>query len=160
MTLSRREILLILGLALLAVGASVYFLFSQLNGYEARLAREAARKKVQLGKTVELTQQLLGFSSKPSRRRRRKPLIGNVEQLASRAGLKDRIQLNLVPTDKAKDVEGIDVKLDNLTLDEMVAFLHAIEGAVPPLVVAQVDITNAFRSQEHLRLSVRILAKK
>ena len=160
MTLSRRETLLILGLALLVLGALTYFLLSWLAGYSERLGRDVVRRQIQLDEAEELTRGLAEFNGNIPKRRRRKPLIGNVEQLAARTGLKDRIQLNLVPMDKAKKMAGVDVKLDNLTLDEMVAFIHAVENTVPPLIMEQVDITNAFRSQDQLRLSVRILAEK
>lgn len=160
MTLSRRETLLIFGLASFVLGALAYFLLSWLAGYSERLGREVERRQIQLVKAEKLTRGLAEFNGNASNRRRRKPLIGNVEQLAARNGLKERIQLNLVPMDKARKVAGIDVKLDNLTLDEMIAFIHAVENTVPPLIMEQVDITAAFRSQDQLRLSVRILAEK
>lgn len=160
MTLSRRETLLIMGLVLLAVAAGFYFLVSQLSGYEQQLGREVTRKQALLAKAVLLTDSLSKFNGKPSKERRRKPLIGYIEQLAARTGLKDRIQLNLMKTNKGRNVEGINLKLDNLTLDELVTFIHAVENSVPVLAVEQVDITSAFRSKDYLRLSARILAKK
>jgi hypothetical protein len=137
----------------LSVGALVYFVVSGLKGYEERLSQEVARKEALLTKVTLISESLAA-------RGRRKPLIGYIEQLAARNGLKDRIQLNLVPTDKARGVEAINIKLDNLSLDDMVSFIHAIENSKPVLVVDQMEITNSFRSQDQLRLSIRVLAQK
>ena len=74
--------------------------------------------------------------------------------------MKERIQLNRVPLDKSRGVEAIDIKLDQLSLDEAVGFIHAIENSKPVLVVDQMEITNSFRSKQLLRLSMRVLAQK
>jgi hypothetical protein len=144
----------------LSVGALVYFVVSGLKGYEERLSQEVARKEALLTKVTLISESLAQYNGRPAARGRRKPLIGYIEQLAARNGLKDRIQLNLVPTDKARGVEAINIKLDNLSLDDMVSFIHAIENSKPVLVVDQMEITNSFRSQDQLRLSIRVLAQK
>ena len=159
MILSRREKLLIAGLTGLMAVVLLYFVLSQFNGWEHRLARDITRKQALLARATLLTEGLAKFNGPRASKVRRKPLIGHIEQLATRNGLKDRIQLNVVPMDKARRVQGIDVKLDTLSLDEMVKFIHAVETSKPVLVVNQLDISSAFRAKDQLRLSVRILAQ-
>jgi hypothetical protein len=115
----------------LSVGALVYFVVSGLKGYEERLSQEVARKEALLTKVSLISESLAQYNGRPAARGRRKPLIG-----------------------------AINIKLDNLSLDDMVSFIHAIENSKPVLVVDQMEITNSFRSQDQLRLSIRVLAQK
>jgi hypothetical protein len=57
-------------------------------------------------------------------------------------------------------VEGVEVRLDNLTLDELVAFVHAVEHSEPMLLIDRMEVSPNFRSKELLRLTARVLAEK
>ena len=160
MILSSREKLLLIVLALTAAGALLYFGVSALGTYERSQARQIARKQTLLGRATALQASLAQLRVRRPGNKRRGTLIGLMENLAERNGLKDRIRLNRVPIDKARGLEGIDVRLDQLALDEMAAFVHSVENARPTLVVDQLEITSSFRSTELLRLSLRVLAKK
>jgi hypothetical protein len=86
--------------------------------------------------------------------------LGLLEGMAKQAGLGDRLQLNLMPQDRAKNLEAVEVKLDALNLDEIVGFVHAIESARPPLIVDQFEVTPSFRARELLRVTMRVIALK
>lgn len=160
MILSAREKLLLVVLALTVAGALLFFGFSALGDYERSLARQIARKQVLLSRATTLKAGLSQLRVRGPRSKRKGTLIGLMENLAERNGLKDRIRLNRVPIDRARGLEAIDVRLDQLALDEMVAFVHSVENARPILVVDQLEITSSFRSTDLLRLSLRVLAKK
>jgi hypothetical protein len=161
MVLSSREKLLILLLAVLAVGAIVYYALSSLVDYEDKLSRNILRREATLTKAKVLKASLTGANGRSTRAGTlRGSLIGHIEQLAARNALKDRIRLNRVPVDKSRGVQAVDIKLDQLSLDETVGFIHAIEHSRPVLVVDQMEITSSFRSKQLLRLSLRVLAQK
>lgn len=161
MILSQREKLLILLLSVLVGLSIVYFSFSAILGYGDDLSRKIQRREVLLARAKVLSTSL---SRSGGRARPRKAfkgsLIGYAERLAGQNALKDRIQLNRVPLDKSRGIEAIDIKLDQLSLDEAVGFVHAIENSRPVLVVDQMEITNSFRSKQLLRMSLRVMAQK
>ncbi len=87
-------------------------------------------------------------------------LIAYVEQFAERIGVKDRVQLNLLPREANGDLQGLDVKVDRLTLDELVQLLYTLEDAEQRLVIDQLELSPSFRDKQLLRLSMRILAPR
>ncbi len=160
MVLSAREKLLLLVLAVTIVAAALFFGVSTLSGYERSLEKQITRKQALLHRATVLSSSLAQVRKGGARRKRTGTLIGLMERLAGKNGLQDRIRLNRVPMDRAAGLEGIDVKLDQLALDELVAFVHSVEDAKPVLVIDQLEITPAFRASDLLRLSIRVLAKK
>lgn len=86
-------------------------------------------------------------------------LIGYMEQLTDRAGLKSRVQLNPITQTSGTRVQAIDLKIDQMTLDEMQRLLYTIENAEFILVVDQVDISPSFKEKDLLRVSLRVLAQ-
>lgn len=160
MVLSRREKLLVGILAGLAALTILYFLVAQMRGWEQQLQKDISRQQFLLDKARILAAGLEKTAAKPrSRNKPKRSLIGYIERLAAQNALKDRVQLNRVAIDKSKGVEGIDIKLNNLTLDEMVKFLYEIENSKPPLVVDKVDISQSFRAKKKLRLTLRVLGQ-
>lgn len=161
MVLSQREKLLILLLGVLVALTAVYFALSAIRGYGDDLSRDIQRREALLSRARVLTA-TVGRTASRSRSKKslNGSLIGYAERLAGQNNLKGRIQLNRVPMDKSRGIEAIDIKLDQLSLDEAVGFIHTIENAQPALVVDQMEITTSFRSKELLRLSLRVLAQK
>lgn len=160
MVLSKREKLLIAGLAALVVATVFYFLISQIFSYQRDLAQEISRHEFLLNKARVLAASL-GPAAAPrsAPQNANRSLIGYLERVAAQQGLKERVQLNRVPIDKAKGVEGIDVKLNELSLDDVVRFIYEIENSRPPLVIDQLEITESFRTKKKLRLNVRVLGQ-
>lgn len=95
----------------------------------------------------------------PKRRVRSRSLIGFVEQLANKINLKDRIQLNLIPKDNRSGLQGLNIKVDELTLDEMMDLIYALESAEMPLMIQQFELKPSFRNRDLLRLTLRVLAR-
>ena len=160
MLLSAREKMLIalLGAALVAAGS--FFAYRALRGYEERIEGRIQSEEAALRQVAVLREELARLRAAPRVEPLRQPLLGYLERLAREAGLGDRLQLNLMPQDRAKDLEAVEVKLDALTLDEMVGIVHALENAQPPLFIDQFEVTPSFRSRELLRVTLRVLAQK
>jgi hypothetical protein len=131
-----------------------------LNAYEQALAAQTEVKEAQLERLRAINVEMTRLRQPVRVRGRVRSLISYVEQLASAINLKDRIQLNLLPDDGASGLQRIDVKLDNLTLDEAVGLVYTLENAENPLVIDQLEVTPAFRDKELLRLTLRVLAPK
>lgn len=158
--LSNREKYLI-GLLVVAVASAVfYFAFRSLDGIESRLATQIASRRSTLLQTQALSLELARLKSKPQGNRLKEPLIGYVEKIAKRAQVADRIQLNLIPQDKEKKIETVEVKVASLNLDEMVNLVYSIENSNAPMVIDQFEISPSFRSKTLLRLSMRVSARK
>ncbi len=160
MVLSAREKLLLLILGVAVVLAAVFFAAQGMQGYEQRLTARVADRESTLRQITELNRELNRLKRTPAPKRLERPLIGNLEELAHRVGVADRLQLNLVPQDRAKKLESVEMRVDSMTLDEMLALVHAIEDASPPLVIDNFELSPSFRSQELLRVTMRVLAQK
>jgi general secretion pathway protein M len=162
MVLSTREKLLVALLAVLLLGTGAYFgvegLRERLAGLEERVGRQEAlvrRAAALVSEAQRLEQAGLRGQSTPSR-----SLIGYVEQLADRVGVRDRIQLNLMQRDPGSDFQGLDIRVDRLSLDEMVRMLYTLENAEYRLMIDQLEISPSFRDKDLLRLSMRVLARQ
>ena len=104
-------------------------------------------------RSMELELSELGRTRQPAQRQ---PLVGYLETLARQGGVADRIQLNLLPQGQ-NQWAGVEVKMEDLTLDEVVLFMHQVESADQRLIFEQFEVAPAFRGRGLLRLSARIL---
>jgi hypothetical protein len=161
MVLSTREKLLIGLLVALLLGLGM---FLGVRGATARLAELRSRVTVQeamLQKAAAVTGELRRLQQPDAAKRtpRTRSLIGYVEQLADRAGVRDRVQLNLIAQETRSGLQGLDIKVEQLSLDEMVHFLYSLEDADYRLVIDQLEVGPSFRDKALLRLSMRVLAR-
>jgi hypothetical protein len=158
MVLTNRErgLIALLVVALLATG--VYFALRAMQAYESQLSRRIAGQEIQVNQVSALRQELQRLQAQPQGAVLTGPLIGYVEGLADRIQLKDRIQLNAVPAQTLQDAQGVELKVDKLTLDEMVNLLYVLENAEPAVVIDQLELGPSFSSKDLLRLSMRVLA--
>lgn len=157
MLLSTREKLLIATLVALLLCTGLFFTARSMLEYERALERRILAQHSLLQKASALSVELSRLQQPRRRKVRTRSLIGYVEQLADRIRLKDRIQLNLIGRDAVSGLQGIDIKVDRLTLDEMVNLLYSLENADLPLVVNRLELSPSFRDKELLRLSMRVL---
>ncbi|MCH7479300.1 MAG: type II secretion system protein M [SAR324 cluster bacterium] len=160
MVLSRREKLLLAALAILVVVAGLLFVSSRVNAYQSGLERRIFEARTLLTRVVTISEQLSLQETAPRKGGPRLSLIGHLEQLAGRAAVKNRLQLNRIPQEKTKGLEGLEVKLDELTLDEMIAFIYSVENSDPVLVLDQLDISPSFRDRDLLRVTMRVLSRE
>jgi len=159
MVLSRREKMLIAGLGALVALLMIYFVISQFRGYRENLERTITQHTAMLNKAKVLSSDLAVQKRNPATKAKIASLIGHIEKLAEKNALKERLQMNRVPLDKNKGVEGVDIKLDQLNLDQVVSFLYLLENSRPQLVIDQLEIDPSFREKNHLRISLRVLAQ-
>jgi hypothetical protein len=86
-------------------------------------------------------------------------LASTLEDLMTRAGLRDRVQLNPVTQSASGKVQAMEIKAEQLTLDEMVRLVYMLEGPDVPVVVDQLEVGPSFRDKELLRVSIRVLGQ-
>jgi general secretion pathway protein M len=160
--LSTREKLLIASLVGLLLVLGLYLGISGLHGHLAELRSRVQVREALLQKAAALSGELQRMQQPEARRQpvRTRSLIGYVEQLADGVGLRDRIQLNAIPTDPSSGLQGVDVKVERITLDEMVNLLYSLENADDRLIIDQLDLSPSFRDKDLLRLSMRVLARQ
>jgi len=84
-------------------------------------------------------------------------LAATMEDLLSRTGMRDRLQLN--PVTQTGKVQSMEVKAEQLTLDEMVRLVYAMENPDIPIQIDQFEIGPSFRDKQLLRVSIRVVAQ-
>jgi len=161
MVLSTREKLLIVVLVALLLALGLWFGLRGLTGHLADLQGRVRVQEALLQRATTMNAELTRMQQPAAARRspRARSLIGYVEQLADRVGVRERIQLNLLPPDPRAGLQGLDVKVERLSLDEMVNLLYTMEDAEYRLVIDQLELSPSFRDKDLLRLSMRVLAR-
>jgi len=161
MVLSTREKLLIAVLAVLLLSLGLWSGLRNLRGNLTELRSRVVVREAMLQKASLLNSELARMQAPPTRRQTAQPrsLIGFVEQLADKVGVRDRIQLNLIQRETKSGLQGIDIKAERLSLDEMVNLLYTLEDSDYRLIIDQLDLSPSFRDKDLLRLSMRVLAR-
>lgn len=160
MVLSAREKLLLALLGAIAALGLVWFAVGGLQAYEAGLARQVRAREATLEELGRLSATLERLERTAPRAAATRPLLGRLELLAQRSNVAERLQLNLLSQDRNSELESAEVRVDGMTLDELVGFVHAIESAVPPLVIDHVELSPAFRDKTRLRATMRVLSPR
>ncbi len=162
MVLSTREKLLIGVLVALLLALGLWFGLRGLSGHLEDLQSRVRVQEALLQRATTMNAELARMQQPAAVHRspRARSLIGYVEQLADRVGVRDRIQLNLLPPDSRSGLQGLDVKVERLSLDEMVNLMYTMEDADYRLVIDQLELSPSFRDKDLLRLSMRVLARE
>jgi Type II secretion system (T2SS), protein M len=162
MVLSSREKLLVGALIGLVLVLGLWFGLRGVHGHLEDLQSRVRAQEAMVQRASVMNAELARSQQPAAGRRgaRTRSLIGYVEQLADRVGVRDRIQLNLLPPDSRSGLQGLDVKVERLSLDEMVNLLYTMEDAEYRLVVDQLELSPSFRDKDLLRLSMRVLARE
>jgi hypothetical protein len=153
-TLSEREKVL-----LIALGATLLLLLGVwgLRGL-AGVQRDLAE---QLDSERETLSQLQTLDAQADRsggpRQAGRSLAATMEDLLSRTGMRDRIQLN--PVTQTGKTQAMEVKAEQLTLDEMVRLVYSIDNPDVPVQVDQLEVGPSFRDKELLRVSLRVVGQ-
>jgi len=160
MLLSAREKFLITVMVVLILFTGGYYGVGGLKNYQREIEGQLKMREVYLRRAVLLEEQIREQERlAPKAAPRRRPLIGFVEQLANRLQLKGRVQISSIPQKKSTGMQGIELKVDNLTLDEMVELVYKLENAERPLIIDRFEVSPSFRTKKRLRLSMRILSR-
>ncbi|MDH4248294.1 MAG: hypothetical protein OEW39_10800 [Deltaproteobacteria bacterium] len=160
MVLSQREKMLVGLLAVLLVMGVFYFSGRALRVQEQALKERITRQEEIIRQVTALQQKRTRLGVLPQSLPLTQPLIGYVETLSDRSSLKGRVQLNVVPGQISGDFQGVELKVDDLSLDELSFLIFTLESANPPLVIDQLELSPAFREKDLLRLTMRVLARK
>jgi len=156
--LNEREKLLLKVLAGVLAVALPLIIGGSLWRYQNRLAAEVETSRRLLTEAMTLDAELARMDrSRGSPAAAGGSLIGYLEQLADRAGVKQRVQLNPVSQNQPGRAQSVDVRLDTATLDEMVRLIYAIENAEVNLAIEQVEVAPSFKEKDLLRVSVRVI---
>ncbi len=159
MVLTQREKRLVAALAGLLALLGLYAALHGLVRFQSGLAEQLDVDRRLLTQVQALDGEMAVLERSKRTRGLEGSLIGYMEQLADRAGLKARVQLNPITQSAAARVQAIDVKVDQMTLDEMVRFVYTIENAEFILVIDQMEISPSFKEKDLLRVSLRVLAQ-
>lgn len=160
MVLTEREKLLVGLLAAVLLLSGVFLGVRFINTREQGMVETLASRESVLRRAQALQAELALQPAKTSGGGGSRSLISYVEQLATRSQVKDRIQLNLLSAGTAGGGEGLDVKVDNLTLDELTNLVYVLENADYGLAIDQMEITPSFRDKDLLRVTMRVLARE
>lgn len=153
--LSPREILLVAVLAgVLALAAGIGIV-QGLAGYQRGVAAHLQEERDTLTELRTLAATVGPGGARPGSR----TLASTLEELLSRSGMRDRVQLNPVTQAAAGRVQAMEIKAEQLTLDEMVRLVYILEGPDVPLVIDQFEVAPSFRDKELLRVSLRVLGQ-
>lgn len=160
MVLSTREkILLSIMVVLVLVTTGYYGVLAMRKSERGMEDLIRVREKL-LSRTVVLEQQIQAQSGlTPRHNGQQRPLISYVEQLSNKSRLKGRLQLNLIPQSSSNGLQAIDIKVDNLSLDEMMELVYTLENADRSLIIDRFELGPSFRAKKRLRLSMRVLSK-
>ena len=159
MVLSNREKMLIGILGVLLVGVLLFYGIQGIASMGQGLQKEISSRENYHRQALAITAEMAKLESRPQQPARTRSLIGFVEQLARRINLGERVQLNLIPNDNRSGLQGIDIKVSDLTLDEMFELLFALENSEIQLMIQQLELNPSFRHRDLLRLSIRVLAR-
>jgi len=156
LTIGAREKMLLAVLAAVLVLAGGLWGLQQAVEYERDLAARLETDRASLSELRTLDEELekLGGARLGSR-----TLASTLEDLLARAGLRDRVQLNPVTQSSTGRVQAMEIKAEQLTLDETVRLVYLLEGPDVPVAVDQLEIGPSFRDKELLRVSLRVLGQ-
>jgi len=151
---------MVVTLAVILLFSGVYFAVKGLTGKEADLRRRIALQEEVLKQAQALIDEKNRLNAQPVQKKLTQPLMGYIESLAEKHALTSRLQMNMLPEKAVSGLQGVEVKVNDLTLDEMVNLVHTLESADPMLVIDQLELAAAFRDKDLLRLTMRVLAIK
>jgi len=153
-SLSERERLLIGALGAVLVAAAALWGVQALRGYQRALAEQLDADRATLSELRALDAEVGGLAGQ---RQGAPSLAATLEDLLSRTGMRDRIQLNPVTQSGSNSIQAMEVKAEELTLDEMVRLVYIMEGPGVPVSIEQFDVGPSFRDKDMLRVSLRVL---
>ncbi|MBF0277616.1 MAG: hypothetical protein HQM13_07495 [SAR324 cluster bacterium] len=159
--LTFREYLLIAIMLLLGIGAAGRYGYQQLESYKSTIEAERVLKQKQLEIVGQLEKEWAELN-----RRTPLPVIPQVLKTFVENGVKklklEEKQHNLQMNDLSsvpENMEGIQVKLEQLNLDQMFDILFFLEDNKPVVLVEQMEISNR-PGTDLLRLNLRIYKQK
>ena len=158
-TLNEREKLLVKVLLGVVAVAIPLLIFQGAWRYQGRLMSDVETYSRLLTEDMMLDVELGRVDRNRVARGGQVSFMGLMEQIADRAGLRQRVQLNPTGTGQAGQAQAVEIKVDQATLDELVNLMYAIENAEETLVIEQAEIFPSFKEKDLLRVSLRVLGQ-
>jgi hypothetical protein len=155
--LSERERFLLLALTAVLLAAAALWGYRVLEAYQGGLTAQldASRATLNELRTLDAAVERPGGAARPPAR----SLAATMEDLLSRTGMRDRIQLNPVTQTGTGRIQAMEVKAEQLTLDELVRLVYMMESPDVPVTIEQFEIGPSFRDKEMLRVTMRVLGQ-
>lgn len=157
-SLTLREQLLIGVLALMIVGIGVGWGLSGWQGQAQVLERKLAQTQRQLRELDGLVAEWGRVRQQSTAPVMGKPLSSFVEEVARSLRVQEQLQLNTLSS-VPEGTEGVQVRLDQLKLDQLLDVLHRLEHHRPVLRLSQLDLTVSPGSRL-VRVSFQVLKQQ
>ena len=152
--LSQREKALIGIMGLLIVALFGGLIFNKLSRYQSGLVQLQKGKQKQLETVLDLGKEWRHLQGIPTARVMPDALSSFIESTARRLQIIENLQLNALPSNPS-GMEGVQVRIDQLNLDQLFGIIYTIETNRPVLLVEQLDISISPGSRL-LRASFRV----
>jgi len=166
--LSPRELMMVSSAAIVVVATLIYFaLIAPYLETMERLDRKIASRQQQLQQVKELQQDYRQIQGQIKSLQRRQANAGDfalfayVESQVSRiAGRENLTSMRPMPAVTHNDIteEAVEIKLDNVSLGQMLQLLQSFDSAPVPLQVKALQLKVRFDNTQQLDSSLRISA--
>lgn len=157
-SLTLRERLLIGVLAVVVVGIGVGWGISGWQGQTQTLERQLAQTQRQLRELESLVAEWGRVQQLPTAPVMAKPLSSFVEEVARSLRVQEQLQLNTLSS-VPEGTEGVQVRLDQLKLEQLLDVLHRLEHHHPVLRLSRLDLTVSPGSRL-VRVSFQVLKQQ
>ncbi len=144
---------------LIALLIIIQFIVTPFFERKARMKRNLQAKTAILAEMQQLQFEYQGLKknsqiskSRFDRRQKGFTLFSFLDKLAGKAGIKDRISYmkpsKTVEKDSTYKISRVEMKLDGITLEQLVTYLHGIETSDNMVDISKLSITKKEKNQE------------
>lgn len=123
-----------------ALGLGVFILYQRTDRQQQRLSLMLTEKREQLHLARTLHDEWQDLKQKPTAPVMRQALTTFIEKVARSFAIQDNLQLNAL-TSVEQGMEGVQVRLDRLKLDQLTDMLFQLENHRPVLRMSQLNIS-------------------
>ena len=167
--LQRREQVLVIGAGVLIVLLALFtFVIDPIRVRAANLDRRLATAGRQLAELQNIRtdyqrqkQVIDRLDMRLRRQQRNFAIFSYLEQVAGRTGVQDRIQsMNTVasPPNTEYNEESVEVRMEGVTLQQLVAYLHRVENSPQILRIKRLQVGPTRENRQLLSVRLRISA--
>jgi type II secretory pathway component PulM len=138
--LTLREQILIGLMLILMVSLAGVWVNQRVVREQERLELQLESRKRQLQEARQLSQEWSALQQKATAPLMQQPLSSFVESVARAVKIQDHLQLNALPN-APEGTEGVQVRLDQLLLEDLMEMLYRLENNRPVLKLSQLDLS-------------------
>jgi type II secretory pathway component PulM len=156
--LTLREQILIGLMALFGVVLAVLFVQKQLDARETRLLQQLESKREQLAELERLGREWSDLQALPTAPTMQEPLSAFVEGIARQLEIQEGLQLNTLSS-PPEGMEGVQVRLDKLNLEQALDVLYQLENHHPVLRLEQL-LFSVSPGNRQIRLNFQVFKQR